>query len=113
MTSVSAHFDLPFCCTNVCVSHRYVRESIEQGQMGQLSVEDRQKILEGLKKNWDQIHHEYQVRCSTSHMWELKVVVYDFVVFIVVYTRMRRRLHDTVFMAKTDICSPFRPSVYT
>ena len=23
-----------------------------------------------------------------------------------------RRLHDTVFMAKKDVCSPFRPSVY-
>ena len=26
---------------------------------------------------------------------------------------IRRRLHDTVFMAKTDVCSPLRPSVYT
>lgn len=47
--------------------HRYIEESFKRGQMEQLSVENRQKILDGLKKNWGQIHHEYQVRCSILH----------------------------------------------
>lgn len=28
--------------------------------MVQISGEERKLLLEGLKKNWDQIHHEYQ-----------------------------------------------------
>lgn len=28
--------------------------------MQQLSVDERDDILEGLKKNWEKIHHEYQ-----------------------------------------------------
>ena len=36
-----------------------------------------------------------------------------FVWYLHVPVILRRRLHDTVFMAKTNVCSPFRRSVYT
>ncbi|CAJ1082674.1 enkurin [Xyrichtys novacula] len=38
----------------------FLEEQKEQGAMKQLSEEERQKILEGLKKNWDLVYHEYQ-----------------------------------------------------
>ncbi|KAK2859688.1 hypothetical protein Q5P01_004308 [Channa striata] len=38
----------------------YVREQKERGAMKYLSDEERQAILEGLKKNWDELLHEYQ-----------------------------------------------------
>ncbi|XP_051266802.1 enkurin [Dicentrarchus labrax] len=38
----------------------FVREQREKGAMKHLSDEERQTILEGLKKNWDQLHREYQ-----------------------------------------------------
>ncbi|XP_044151104.1 enkurin [Bufo gargarizans] len=38
----------------------YVKERLRMGAMKQLSEEERQCVLEGIKKNWDQIHHEYQ-----------------------------------------------------
>ncbi|XP_069504260.1 enkurin [Ambystoma mexicanum] len=38
----------------------YVRERIKQGAMKQISDEERESVLEGLKKNWDELHHEYQ-----------------------------------------------------
>ncbi|KAM9337382.1 enkurin [Symphorus nematophorus] len=38
----------------------FVREQREQRAMKHLSDEERQAILEGLKKNWDQLHREYQ-----------------------------------------------------
>ncbi|XP_036935029.1 enkurin [Acanthopagrus latus] len=38
---------------------RCVKEQREQGAMKHLSDEERQAVLEGLKKNWDELHHEY------------------------------------------------------
>ncbi|XP_072306456.1 enkurin [Eucyclogobius newberryi] len=38
----------------------YVKEQREKQAMKQLSEEERRDILEGLKKNWDRNHHEYQ-----------------------------------------------------
>ncbi|XP_032359837.1 enkurin isoform X1 [Etheostoma spectabile] len=40
--------------------NNYVKEQREQGAMSHLSDEDRLAVLEGLKKNWDELHHEYQ-----------------------------------------------------
>ncbi|XP_067434461.1 enkurin [Thunnus thynnus] len=39
---------------------KFVREQMDQGAMKPLSDEERQAILERLKKNWDKVHHEYQ-----------------------------------------------------
>ncbi|KAM5157700.1 enkurin [Mantella aurantiaca] len=38
----------------------YVKERLKIGAMKQLSEEERQNVLEGLKKNWDELHHDYQ-----------------------------------------------------
>ncbi|KAL2085696.1 hypothetical protein ACEWY4_019016 [Coilia grayii] len=38
----------------------YVQECMKQGAMQQLSDQERKNILEGLKKNWDELHHQYQ-----------------------------------------------------
>ncbi|XP_019109714.2 enkurin [Larimichthys crocea] len=38
----------------------FVREQRERGAMNHLSDEKRQVILQTLKKNWDQLHREYQ-----------------------------------------------------
>ncbi|XP_047468026.1 enkurin [Mugil cephalus] len=40
--------------------NNFVREQREQGAMKHLSDEERQAVLEGLKSNWDKLHHEYQ-----------------------------------------------------
>ena len=50
---------------------RYVQEHFRQGAMQQLSEQERCEILAGLKTNWEQIHHEYQVNNAL-------VQVYDF-----------------------------------
>lgn len=39
---------------------RYVAESFQQGSMQQLGEEEREAILEGLKRNWEELHHRYQ-----------------------------------------------------
>ncbi|KAM9839729.1 enkurin [Aulostomus maculatus] len=39
---------------------RYVKEQREQGAMKHLSDQERQDVLESLKKNWEQLYHEYQ-----------------------------------------------------
>ncbi|KAK3572507.1 hypothetical protein QTP86_034298 [Hemibagrus guttatus] len=39
---------------------RYVKERMKEGAMKQLSEEERQEILDGLKKNWEELHHQYQ-----------------------------------------------------
>ena len=39
---------------------RYIQESFERGQMKKLHHEEREVMLDGLKKNWEQLHHEYQ-----------------------------------------------------
>ncbi|XP_073532610.1 enkurin [Phyllobates terribilis] len=38
----------------------YVKERLRMGAMKKLSEEERQSVIEGMKKNWDQFHHEYQ-----------------------------------------------------
>lgn len=38
----------------------YVAEHFRRGAMQQLSREEREAILDGLKSNWEKIHHEYQ-----------------------------------------------------
>ncbi|XP_056219727.1 enkurin [Seriola aureovittata] len=38
----------------------FVKEQKEQGAMKHLSDEERQAVVEGLKKSWDEVHHEYQ-----------------------------------------------------
>ncbi|NP_001187760.1 enkurin [Ictalurus punctatus] len=39
---------------------RYVKEKMKEGAMKQLSEKERLDILHGLKKNWDELHHQYQ-----------------------------------------------------
>lgn len=38
----------------------YIAENFRRGAMKQLSGGERQEILNGLKSNWEQLHHEYQ-----------------------------------------------------
>jgi len=38
----------------------YVQERFRQGAMKQLSEMERQSIIDGLKKNWEELHHQYQ-----------------------------------------------------
>ncbi|TRZ04042.1 hypothetical protein DNTS_006378 [Danionella cerebrum] len=38
----------------------YVKERMKEGAMKQLSGEERHKILQSLKKNWDDLLHQYQ-----------------------------------------------------
>ncbi|XP_064410351.1 enkurin isoform X2 [Latimeria chalumnae] len=38
----------------------YVKERLRQGAMKQLSDEERESVLQGLKKNWDELHYQYQ-----------------------------------------------------
>jgi len=40
--------------------NRYVAEHFQRGAMQSLSSREREEILNGLKANWEQIHHEYQ-----------------------------------------------------
>ncbi|KAI4882785.1 hypothetical protein NFI96_017034 [Prochilodus magdalenae] len=39
---------------------KYVKERMKEGAMKQLPEEERQNILQGLKKNWDELHHQFQ-----------------------------------------------------
>uniref|UniRef100_A0A3Q3JKZ4 Enkurin domain-containing protein n=1 Tax=Monopterus albus TaxID=43700 RepID=A0A3Q3JKZ4_MONAL len=39
---------------------KFLKEQKEQGAVKQLSDFERQAVLEGLKKNWDELHHDYQ-----------------------------------------------------
>ncbi|XP_060776735.1 enkurin-like [Neoarius graeffei] len=38
----------------------YVKERMKEGAMKKFSEEERQEILHGLKKNWEELHHQYQ-----------------------------------------------------
>lgn len=38
----------------------YIRERFRQGAMKQLSEDERQSVIDGLKKNWEELHHQYQ-----------------------------------------------------
>ncbi|KAJ8010104.1 hypothetical protein DPEC_G00071530 [Dallia pectoralis] len=38
----------------------YVKEHMKQGAMKQLSDDERNQILQGLKNNWGELHHQYQ-----------------------------------------------------
>ncbi|XP_053266069.1 enkurin [Podarcis raffonei] len=38
----------------------YVKETLRQKAMKRLSDEDRDSLLEGLKKNWEDVHHQFQ-----------------------------------------------------
>lgn len=38
----------------------YVAEHFRRGAMQQLTEDERQHILNGLKKNWEEIHDQYQ-----------------------------------------------------
>ncbi len=38
----------------------YVADYMRRGAMQQLSQDERDDILSGLKENWEQLHHEYQ-----------------------------------------------------
>ena len=38
----------------------YISEMQKRGEMYQISPEERQVILEGLKKNWEEFYHQYQ-----------------------------------------------------
>ncbi|XP_043082452.1 enkurin [Puntigrus tetrazona] len=38
----------------------YVKDRMREGAMKQLSGEERRHILQALKKNWDELHHQYQ-----------------------------------------------------
>ena len=39
---------------------QYVRERMKQGAMQQLTEEERAEMVDGLKKNWEELHHQYQ-----------------------------------------------------
>ncbi|KAJ8279238.1 hypothetical protein COCON_G00063040 [Conger conger] len=38
----------------------YVKERLRQGAMKQLSDDERLSTLQGLKRNWEELHHQYQ-----------------------------------------------------
>ena len=38
----------------------YIAENFRRGAMTKLSDEDRRHILNGLKSNWEELHHDYQ-----------------------------------------------------
>jgi len=38
----------------------YIRERMKQGAMQQLTEEERMGIINGLKQNWEELHHQYQ-----------------------------------------------------
>ena len=38
----------------------YIRERMRQGAMKQLTDEERDEIISGLKQNWEELHHQYQ-----------------------------------------------------
>ena len=38
----------------------YVADSLRKGQMEQVKEDQRDQVLEGLKKNWEELHHQYQ-----------------------------------------------------
>lgn len=38
----------------------YVAESLRRGQMEEVGEQQRSQLLEGLKKNWEELHHQYQ-----------------------------------------------------
>lgn len=38
----------------------YVAESLRRGQMEKVQEEERAELLKGLKKNWEELHHQYQ-----------------------------------------------------
>uniref|UniRef100_A0A8C3XWN5 Enkurin, TRPC channel interacting protein n=1 Tax=Chelydra serpentina TaxID=8475 RepID=A0A8C3XWN5_CHESE len=38
----------------------YVKETLRQKAMKRLSDEERESLLQGLKKNWEEVHHEFQ-----------------------------------------------------
>ncbi|XP_042187987.1 enkurin [Callorhinchus milii] len=38
----------------------YVKEYMRKGAMKQLTEEERDAVLQGLKKNWEELHHEFQ-----------------------------------------------------
>lgn len=39
---------------------RYIDESMRRGQMEQISSDEREALLTGLKANWEDLHHQYQ-----------------------------------------------------
>ncbi|XP_003786797.1 enkurin [Otolemur garnettii] len=39
---------------------RYVQESLQRAAMKRLSDEEREAVLQGLKKNWEEVHKEFQ-----------------------------------------------------
>lgn len=39
---------------------KYIEETMRQGALLRISNEEREDILAGLKKNWEQLHHQYQ-----------------------------------------------------
>lgn len=39
---------------------RFVEESLRRGQMEEISEEERESLLSGLKMNWEDLHHQYQ-----------------------------------------------------
>jgi hypothetical protein len=38
----------------------YIEESLRRGQMEQVTEEERDTLLAGLKANWEDLHHQYQ-----------------------------------------------------
>ncbi|XP_065896470.1 enkurin-like [Dysidea avara] len=39
---------------------KYIEETMRQGALLKVSDDERKEILAGLKKNWEQLHHQYQ-----------------------------------------------------
>ena len=38
----------------------YIAESMRRGQMDQVERDEREELLARLKKNWEELHHQYQ-----------------------------------------------------
>ena len=38
----------------------YIQQRLERGALNQISGAERQNILDGLKKNWEELHLQYQ-----------------------------------------------------
>ncbi|KAL5261722.1 hypothetical protein ACHWQZ_G007430 [Mnemiopsis leidyi] len=39
---------------------QYIQQRLQKGALNQISAEERQKTLDGLKKNWEELHLQYQ-----------------------------------------------------
>ncbi|XP_060920585.1 enkurin [Labrus mixtus] len=70
---------------------RFLKDQREQGAIRQLSEEERQSLIEGLKQNWDQLHHDYQGLSLVTDTMKKKA--------------HKQRLEDSMKQLETDMKS--------